>query len=152
MPSISQSPASPHVCENSVISLHVDATGEGTLTYQWQKNGAALADDEDTFGTQLNTLVFAHAQPSDTGHYDCVVKLNDCTQTTSNAAILTVYPTGSGDGNGDKLADSRDIQSFIDALINHDPVGSSLCAFDFTAEGQVDLADIPGFTQKLLGL
>ncbi len=151
-PTITQHPASPLVCEHSSISLRAAAVGDGPLSYQWRKNGADLADDEDTFGTQSDRLVIARAHPADSGNYACLVTLNDCTRAVTNPAALTVFPTGSADGNGDTLSDGRDIQAFIDSLINHHPVSSSLCAYDLNADGVVNLADVPGFTQKLVGL
>ncbi|MEK6643413.1 MAG: immunoglobulin domain-containing protein [Planctomycetota bacterium] len=149
-PSITQQPPSPIVCQNSSVSLRATAIGDGTLSYQWQKSGLDLTDTPDIFGTQSNTLVFAHAQPTDSDPYTCVVKLNDCTQTTSKPATLTIHPTGSADLNNDKTTNALDIAPFIAALINHDPVSAALCAADLTGEGIVNDADISPFVTRLL--
>jgi len=150
-PAITQDPDSPVICRNSTVSLHAAATGDGTLSYQWQKSGVDLADSASLFGTQTETLVFAHAQPADAGPYACVVKLNNCTQATTNIATLTVYPGGSADGNQDGTVDARDIQPFIDAIVNFAPVSAQLCTYDLTGEGIVDLNDLAPFVSRLLG-
>ena len=145
-----EQPSSPAVCANSTLSLHASATGDGALHYQWQKTGQDLADSTDVFGTQTDTLVFARAQPADSGSYTCVVKLNNCTQTTSNAATLNVFAGGSADGNADGIVDARDVQPFVDALTSFAPVSGTLCAYDLTGEGVVNLDDVPLFVARLL--
>lgn len=149
-PTITQHPSSPSICQGSTISLRSTAIGDGTLSYQWRKNGVDLPDDEDTFGTQSNTLVFAHAAASDAGPYECIVKLNNCTQATSNTATLSVFPTNTADGNLDGHTDARDIAVFVDALVNFAPVSAPLCAYDLTSEGIVNPDDIPPFVTRLL--
>ncbi|MBI5762066.1 MAG: immunoglobulin domain-containing protein [Planctomycetes bacterium] len=149
-PTITQHPASPTVCQGSTISLRSTATGDGSLSYRWRKNGVPMTDDEDTFGTQTPTLAFTHAAASDAGTYDCLVKLNDCTQATSNTATLSVFPTNTADGNLDGHTDARDIAVFVDALVNFAPVSAPLCANDLTGEGIVNPDDIPPFVTRLL--
>ncbi len=149
-PTITQHPASPAVCQGSAISIRSTATGDGALSYQWRKSGTDLTDDDDTFGTQTNTLVFAHAAASDAGSYDCLVKLNDCTEATSNTATLAVFPTNTADGNLDGLTDGQDIAILAGALTNFAPVSAPLCAFDLTGEGIVNTDDIPPFVTRLL--
>ena len=148
---ITSQPASPSVCQGSTVSLRAAADPRGgSITYQWRKNGTPLADSADTLGTQSPTLVFLHAQPADTGDYDCYVKLADCGADISHKATLTVFPTGSADLNNDQSVNALDIAPFIAALINHDPVSPSLCAADLTGEGIVSDADIPPFVTRLL--
>jgi hypothetical protein len=115
-------------------------------------NGRArvFRDDADTFGAQSPTLVFTRAQAADAGSYDCVVKLNDCTRSTSNAAGLVVYAAGSADGNGDGAVNGRDVQAFVEALVNHGPVSAASCAYELTGEGVVDLGDVEAFVSRLL--
>ncbi|MEK6644677.1 MAG: hypothetical protein AABZ08_12300 [Planctomycetota bacterium] len=150
MPLVTQQPSSPRVCQNSAVSLRATATGDGSLSYHWRRSGVDLVDNDEMIGTQSNTLVFLHPKPSDTDNYDCVIKLNDCTQTTSNAAALSVFPGGSADINGDFAVDSRDIAPFVQALINHDPVSVALCAADLSGEGIVNEADVEPFVNRLL--
>ncbi|HUN80924.1 MAG TPA: immunoglobulin domain-containing protein, partial [Phycisphaerae bacterium] len=149
-PQIAQGPASPLVCEGGVVSLQVTASGEGKLSYQWQKSGHNLTDSSSLLGTQTDTLVVAHAQLSDSGVYTCVVTLDGCAQHTTDGATLTVFGGNSADGNQDGLIDARDIQPFIDAITNFAPVSAQLCAYDLTSEGIVNLDDLPPFVTRLL--
>ena len=151
LPSITQQPLSPAICDGGMFSLHVAASGNGLLSYQWQKAGVDLNDTSDRFGTQTDTLVFTDAHVSEAGFYDCVVKLNGCTQETSDWSHLSIYPTGSADGNADGLLDARDIQPFVSALVNFAPVSVTLCAYDLNADGIVNLDDLPPFVNRLLG-
>ena len=65
-------------------------TGAGSLTYQWQRNGADLdPPPAGVFGATANTLTIANVQESSEGLYRCVVN-NAAGSTTSNAAQLTV--------------------------------------------------------------
>ena len=47
--------------------------------------------------------------------------------------------------------DVRDVQPFVDALMNSAPVSAVLCAYDLTGEGIVNLDDLPAFVDRLLG-
>ncbi|MBI5764206.1 MAG: hypothetical protein HZA51_11835 [Planctomycetes bacterium] len=148
---ITQQPASPSVCQGSTVSLHASADPRGsTVTYQWRKNGTPLADSDAILGAQSPTLVFLHAQPAETGDYDCYVKLPDCGAEISHTATLTVFPTNTADGNLDGLTDARDIAPFVDSLVNFAPVSAASCAYDLTGEGIVNTDDIAPFVARLL--
>lgn len=149
-PAIFQQPASPSVCAGSSVSLRTTATGDGVLSYRWRKSGVELVDGGEVMGTQTNTLVFVHAGVGDAGEYDCVVKLNDCTQATSNIATLTVYPTNTADGNGDAVVDGRDVQGMVDALVGLSPVSAALCAYELNGDGIVSEADVDAFVGRVL--
>lgn len=148
---ITQQPASPNICAGGMVSLRASADPRGsTVTYQWRKNGAPIADSDAILGTQSPTLVFLHAQPADTGEYDCYVKLADCGAEISHTSTLTVFPTNTADGNLDSLVDGRDIALFVDSLVKFAPVSAPLCAFDLTGEGIVNPDDIYHFVTRLL--
>ena len=49
------------------------ATGEGTLTYQWQKNGANLSNGGHYSGVTTATLTISTADTNDAANYRCVV-------------------------------------------------------------------------------
>ena len=148
---ITEQPVSPQVCQGTTISLHVEATGPGpdTPNYQWRKFGEIIHDTDELFGTNSSTLVFGHANPIDSAAYDCVVTLSVCTA-TSDQGWLSVYETDSADGNADGLINARDIQPFLDALTNFAPVSPTLCAYDLTGEGIVNLDDLAPFVNRLL--
>jgi subtilisin family serine protease len=98
-PTIAQQPADAVVLEGGTATFTVGATGLGTLSYQWQKDGADLADGANVTGAATDTLEIAEVQSADEGSYQCVVA-SDCGATTSNAATLTVQPQGACVING----------------------------------------------------
>jgi len=74
---------------NQVVRIHHTATisigtsgpapmevaSEGAMTFQWRKGLQNLSDDGRISGTQTSQLVITDAAMSDSGLYDCVVKL-----------------------------------------------------------------------------
>ena len=65
-------------------------TGAGSLTYQWQLNGADLTPPPaGVSGATTSTLTIANVQESNEGMYRCVVT-NDAGDTNSDTAQLTV--------------------------------------------------------------
>ncbi|UCD30339.1 MAG: phosphodiester glycosidase family protein, partial [Planctomycetota bacterium] len=49
-PHITQHPADQEVCTGATATFDVQATGQGTLNYQWQKHGADLSDGDNYSG------------------------------------------------------------------------------------------------------
>jgi pectin methylesterase-like acyl-CoA thioesterase len=82
-PGIATPPAAVIVNPGQVGSLSVAATGTPPLTYQWRKDGAAIA------GATSPTITLASAQNSDAGSYTVVVT-NAYGTVTSPAATVTV--------------------------------------------------------------
>lgn len=74
-----------HITANlgQAASLGVVASSDAAVTYQWRKNGVAIA------GATSATLAFAAVQPGDAGNYDVVVA-NLAGSVTSATAALTV--------------------------------------------------------------
>ncbi|MEK6644660.1 MAG: kelch repeat-containing protein [Planctomycetota bacterium] len=151
-PEVVKQPASPSVCENSLISLRTKVIAEsgGSLTFQWQKDETNLIDDENHLGSTSPTITITHVSDLDAGSYRCIVH-DGCSEAMTNPSTMTVYASGTMDGNLDGQTDARDIAVFIDALTNFAPVSAPLCAFDLTGEGIVSIADIPPFVAHLLG-
>ncbi len=83
-PVITAQPMDRTVSVGDSVTLSVTATGDGA-TYQWRKNGQAIAD-----GTS-NTLVIEDAAVADTGNYDVVVSIG-CATATSERASVVVSP------------------------------------------------------------
>jgi len=83
---ITTQPAAQTVCENAPVTLSVTATGNGTLSYQWRKDGATIAN--------ANTAAYyiPHAGLSDAGSYEVIVT-GECGAVTSTAVTITVNPT-----------------------------------------------------------
>jgi hypothetical protein len=82
--SITTQPASQAVAVGKTATFNVAAAGSGTLTYQWNKNGAAIG------GATSASYTTPAAAASDNGA-SFTVKVTDATgSVTSNAATLTV--------------------------------------------------------------
>lgn len=83
-PVISAQPASQIVTAGQTATFTVTATGSGTLTYQWKKNGTAIPGATAASYTTPATL------GSDNGAQFTVTITDSVTNITSNAATLTV--------------------------------------------------------------
>ena len=89
---ITQQPQSQSVATYGGASFTVAATGTGTLSYQWQKNGTNLVDGGNVSGSATTNLNLLSVSLSDAGNYDVIV--SDPYETTNSAvAELTVPET-----------------------------------------------------------
>jgi centrosomal CEP192-like protein/ASPM-SPD-2-Hydin domain-containing protein/Ig-like domain-containing protein/immunoglobulin I-set domain protein len=83
-PSITAQPASKTVNVGQTATFSVAATGSGTLTYQWLKNGAAIGGATSSSYTTPATIA------SDNGAQFTVTVSDVVSNVTSNVATLTV--------------------------------------------------------------
>ena len=84
-PKITTQPASQGVLEGETATFTVVATGSGTITYQWKRDGANLPGARDaTYTTPATTLADSGLQ------FTCVVT-NGAGSVTSDAATLAVH-------------------------------------------------------------
>jgi len=83
-PSITTQPANQTVTLGQTATFTVVATGAAPLSYQWQKNGAAISGATSASYTTLATT------SADNGAQFVVVVSNSAGSVTSNAATLTV--------------------------------------------------------------
>ena len=83
-PSVTSQPASQTITAGQSATFTVAASGEAPVSYQWQKNGAAIG------GATSATYSSASALPSDSGSRFAVVVSNSAGSVTSSAATLTV--------------------------------------------------------------
>lgn len=88
-PVIVTHPESQAICYEDNIQFVVVTTG-ADLTYQWQRNGVDISDDEQHSGCTADTLDITAATTGAT--YRCVVT-NDGGSVTSNSATLTINTT-----------------------------------------------------------
>ena len=88
-PAVTTQPTNLSVNQGQNAQFQVQATGDPTLTYQWQFNGAGLLENSHTMGTQTDTLTINNVGPGDAGYYRCVVG-NPYENVTSYAATLSV--------------------------------------------------------------
>lgn len=86
---ITTQPLDQTVCSGSTVGFTVTATGSGTLTYQWKKDGINLTDGSNISGSTTSTLTDSNVGTSDAGNYTCTVT-GTCSSATSNPAKLSV--------------------------------------------------------------
>jgi lysozyme len=105
-PVITQHPSDRTVAQGGMAQFTVAATGGGTLTYQWQKDGSNLSDGGHFSGVTTTTLTISDVDGGDAGIYHCVVS-NEGGDTPSDGATFTVTAQpGDFDNDGDvDLAD-----------------------------------------------
>lgn len=89
-PVITAQPVARAVSAGEAVSFTVVATGGGTLTYQWSRDGAAIS------GATAATYALAAAAIADAGAYQVVVS-NAFGSATSDAVSLTVASTPVGE-------------------------------------------------------
>lgn len=85
-PSISSQPQSLTVFENRKAQLSVTAAGSTPLSYQWYRNGAALANATNSL------LSFSPATATNAGSYTVAVRNTVGAVTSAPPAMLTVLP------------------------------------------------------------
>ena len=83
-PSITSQPANQTVTAGQTATFTVVATGSAPLSYQWNKNGAAIS------GATSSTYTTPATTSTDSGAKFTVVVSNSAGSITSNAATLTV--------------------------------------------------------------
>ena len=88
-PAITQQPDNQSVPWGEDAFFTIEAAGEGTLTYQWQKGTTDLANGWEYAGVTSPTLTVFDATDQQVGDYRCVVS-NVHGSTPSNPATLTV--------------------------------------------------------------
>ncbi|MGN6645681.1 MAG: immunoglobulin domain-containing protein [Cytophaga sp.] len=88
--SIVTQPTAQTVVTGGTISLTVAATGP-SLTYQWKRNGIAIANDSRISGTNTSNLIITNAQVSDNyNDYVCILSSPCATTVNSTAVQVTV--------------------------------------------------------------
>lgn len=81
--SIVTEPTSTSACSGTGVSFTVSASGDPTITYQWQKDGTNIG------GATSSTYSIASVAAGDIGDYRCIVA-NSYGSDTSNVASLTL--------------------------------------------------------------
>lgn len=88
LPQINTQPSPGTVCVNSTLVLNVAAVN-GTLGYQWRKNGVSLTNGGRVSGATSATLTITPAILADTDNYDVLVT-NNCGTTPSNSVAVSI--------------------------------------------------------------
>lgn len=147
--SISTHPASQSIAYGGSGSLSVVATGAGTLTYQWQKDGISIV------GATGSSLTISNVRPWHVGDYR--VRVTDTGGTvTSNAAEVTIPSVNTGvwkglthyypfDGNTSDLGPSQNDFVNTNAVAASDRLNraSASYAFDGNSAWMVSEENLP---------
>lgn len=88
-PAITTQPVSQTVNAGATVTFNAAASGSPSPTYQWRRNGTAIA------GATTSALSLANVGTSDAGDYTLVAS-NIAGTATSNVAVLTVTNTPTG--------------------------------------------------------
>ena len=115
-PVIVTQPVAVATCAGGEAVFSVGATlAEGTLSYQWRRNGVPLGMP----GAQTPVLTINPVNVPDLGSYDCVVS-NSCAQVITNAVPLSTCPADLANGAGqpgcDGGVDINDLLYFLSAF------------------------------------
>jgi len=97
---ITQQPSNRTVPQGSAATFTVAATGGGTLSYQWQKNGSNVTNGGHYSGCTTATLTISNASSNDAASYQCVVT-GGCGNATSNSVLLMLGQPCDYDHDGD---------------------------------------------------
>ena len=84
---ITQQPTNQSVCLGSNAQFTVAATGEGSLSYQWQKSQVNLSNGGHYSGCTTATLTVSSADSNDVADYRCAVTDNTGTAYSDEAAL-----------------------------------------------------------------
>jgi uncharacterized repeat protein (TIGR03803 family) len=90
-PTIVTQPTSQTVAPGATVAFSVTAAGNLPLTYRWQKDGTALSDGGNLFGSGTSTLTLTNVTEANNGSYAIVVT-NVLGSITSTPATLSVIP------------------------------------------------------------
>ena len=107
-------PATKNVCVGAQLLLSATATGGGTLTYRWAKNGTPIAN-----ATQSTYLVQS-ATSADAGSYTCVIS-DSCGSSVTVGPVVVTVEEKHGDVNRDCVLTQTDLAFMADNLLGSGP-------------------------------
>lgn len=138
-PTFTSQPASQSVTAGANVTFSVATTGSPAPTYQWRKDGTALA------GATNATLALSNVQTANAGSYTVVVS-NSAGIVTSNAAVLTVTAATTAFGLTSQ-PQSQYVALGSSAVLSVGATGTGL-AYQWSKDG----APLPGATSASLTL
>ena len=108
-PVIIQHPTSQTVGIGDNTFFAVQASGTGTLSYQWLRNWVNLTDGSPYSGTLTGTLTVTGVSAAEAGGYRCVVSNENGPATSNQATLKVLSPNFDGDDDVD-LTDFAHLQ------------------------------------------
>jgi hypothetical protein len=87
-PVITQQPQTQIVPPGGTGQFSVTATGQGTLTYQWYKDGGIMNNGGNISGATTATVQISNVQASDEGDYHCVVSSEGGSTPSDTASLI----------------------------------------------------------------
>ena len=90
-PTVTAQPAGTNTVEAGDVLLHIEATGDPTLSFQWLKEGAPIADSPSVAGTDTASLILSGVTPAAAGSYSVRVS-NPYGEALSAPAQVVVSP------------------------------------------------------------
>ncbi len=139
-PTVTQQPNSATVTTGNSVTFSVTASGNPTPTYQWRKNGIAIANATDA------TFSIDSVSSADAGTYDVVVS-NANGSTTSSGATLTVTSANSAPTITEQPENTRALVGST-ASFSVSATGNPAPAYQWRKDGVA----IPGGTSATLAL
>jgi hypothetical protein len=135
----SQPPINTTVCEDDTeIQLSVEAIGTGTITYQWNYEGAEISG-------ATNSMLNISANPENSGTYHCTVESECGSDITDDAEVLiqaATILTAQPPANMEACEGDTEIQLSVEAD------GTGTITFQWNYNGE----EIPGATNPALGI
>lgn len=115
---ITQQPASQAVQVNTSAVFAIMASGPGTLTYSWRRNGLALSNGIGISGADAAILTISPATSALEGSYDCIV-----TSTCGSAAsqCVALFTQCKADFNGTDGVTIDDLFLYLNAYFSGCP-------------------------------
>ncbi len=148
---ITQQPANQQVAPGATAVFTVAATGDGSPSYRWRKNGVDLFDGGNISGAATAQLQVVGVGPGDVAGYRCVATAG-CGIAVSNEAALTLA-RAPADFDLDGDVDLADFSAFQACFNGPNQAAAAGCTgnADFDDDNDVDLSDFATFTSCFNG-
>lgn len=148
--SITQHPTSIEVDAGGAAEFSVQASGSGTLGYQWKRGQTLLVNGGAISGATSATLRINPTATTDAGTYACTVT-NACSSRVSSGGVLTVNdgPVCDPDYNQDGNIDQDDVRYLVGVIAGgENPSGRDP---DFNLDGNADQDDVAALINAVAG-
>jgi N-acetylmuramoyl-L-alanine amidase len=147
-PVITQQPEAQTVCPGDTAVFTIVASGEGPLSYRWQKDTLDLIEDDHYTNVNTQTLTIVDVNDLDLGQYRCLVS-NAGGEVPSDPVELSFWFTADFDDDCD--VDLSDFALFANYWLDTEcTTGEDCDRTNLDSLGLVDLADLQLFVEQWL--